>query len=103
MSKVSVDPTIFKRMAIITYEWGEINKCIKHLDASGESLYLTSSKVEFGDLLVQIELLIDNLGLDKEEIMELGWDHLEERMHELIEQGENYFPQRFCGIEILDD
>jgi NTP pyrophosphatase (non-canonical NTP hydrolase) len=80
---------IFFRLSVITYELGDLHKDIvfMHRFPKEKEAHKANAKLSLADMLVQIFLLCDELGFDVEELIELGWKHLEEKYKEYERRG----------------
>jgi len=100
---------LFFRLAIIEYEWGDLNRAIVYAErfTNNETMYkvsdnkkimfkggfkdrsviLSEGKLAMADMLTQLYLLSLSLGWDWNEIRKLGVQHLEERHEDLKRDG----------------
>lgn len=75
---------IFRRLAIIGYEYGFVQRHLTYAEIFKEDekerrIQLTSAKLELADLITQINMLCITMEWDYEELRKLGVKHLEER------------------------
>lgn len=87
---------LFFRLAIIEYEWGDLNRAIVYAERfcsddidnkkvmfrnafKDRKVILSEGKLAMADMLAQLYLLSLSLGWSWDELKELGAQHLEER------------------------
>ena len=80
------------RMMIISYELGDLHRALFRYTFLTERLgdprgYKGEAKLAIADILTQLRILLFELGLDWDEVVELGEDHLIETW-EAIQSGE---------------
>jgi len=100
---------LFFRLAIIEYEWGDLNRAIVYSErfCNDETMFkvgddkkvmfrdgfkdkkviLSEGKLAMADMLTQLYLLTLSLGWDWEELRKLGANHLEERHKDFKRDG----------------
>lgn len=69
------------RMNIITYELGKAVHSIFYAlrFPNDKKVHLKEAKLELGDLITQINMLCQELGLNFDEVRNLGLEHIKER------------------------
>lgn len=82
----------FFRLAIITYEMGDLNRSIVYAerfrnDEKARTAYLANGKLALADLLTQLHLLCQTVGWDFNELRMLGAKHLNERQEDFKKEG----------------
>jgi len=75
---------IFRRLAIIGYEYGFVQRHLTYAEIFKEDkkerrIQLASARLELADLITQINMLCITMEWDLEELRKLGVQHLEER------------------------
>jgi len=89
---------LFFRLAIIGYEWGDLQRSIVYAERfrnkllfrdgfKDKSIILSEGKLAMADMLTQLYLLTISLGWDWDELRELGAQHLEERHKDFKRDG----------------
>jgi hypothetical protein len=70
--KVNQPPEYTAR--ILSYEVGDIHKCMIYMDRHGTLGYIGETKVALADAYAMLQLLTEQLGYDNKEIQELAWE-----------------------------
>jgi len=78
------ETSLSARINIITYEWGLSVKSLLYMQRfpQDKNAHLSNAKLELADLLTQLDILINDLDLDRQELLRLGRKHLSERYKE---------------------
>jgi len=79
----------FFRLSLITHLVGELNRDIAYMHRLPQeaNAHRANTRVSFADLLAQLSVLCIELGIDEEELRELGLERFEEKCAEFKKRG----------------
>lgn len=80
------EETLRETLNIITYELGDLHKCVVYSETRYPHLkeaYMAEAKIALADIITQTRLLAEMLGADFETLMVDGEERFRERMEEM--------------------